>query len=69
MAKHGLTVEEKVANKIANIVNDLTIDLEMVGHYLAYHRNVTYNRIMVVAEAATEAKENMNYGYGQDPLF
>lgn len=66
--KHGMTVEEKAAKKIANIVNDLTIDLDMVGHYLAYDRNVTYNRIMVVAEAATETKERM-YGYEQDPLF
>lgn len=67
--KHGMTVEEKAANKIANIINDLTIDLDMLGHYIAYHRNVTYNRIMAVVEAAAETKENMNYGYGQDTLF
>lgn len=66
--KHGMTVEEKAAKKIAAIVNDLTIDLDMVGEYLAKDRNVTYNRIVAVVEAAEYTKEKMDYGYNNYTL-
>ena len=68
MARKTLTHEEKAVKKLETIVNDLTLDLDMVGHYLAYSRNVTYNRIKTVVEAAEYQKENI-YGYSQDTLF
>ncbi len=57
-----LTEEEKVANKIGNVVSDLRVDLELVGEYIAKSQpNVVYNRIQVIAEAAKETKEGTNY--------
>ena len=69
MPKKSLTHEEKIAKKLSDIVNDLTLDLDMVGHYLAYGRNVTYNRLKTVIEAAEEKREERTYGYSQDTLF
>lgn len=58
----GLTDEEKVANKLGNMVSDLRVDLEMVGEYIAHSQPyVVYNRLQVIAEAAKETKENTNY--------
>lgn len=57
-----LTEEEKVANKLGNMVSDLRVDLELVGEYIAYSQpHVVYNRLQVIAEAAKETKENTNY--------
>lgn len=57
-----LTDEEKVANKLGNIVADLRVDLELVGEYLAQSQpNVVYNRLQVIAESARETKEGTNY--------
>lgn len=60
--RKGMSREEKAVKKIAEIVNDLELDLDMTGQYLAYERNVTYNRIKEVVEAAEYQKENQ-YGY------
>jgi hypothetical protein len=57
-----ITDEEKVANKIGNVVADLRVDLELVGEYLAKSQpNVVYNRLQVIAESAKETKEGTNY--------
>ena len=61
------TKELKIANKIAELVNDLTLDLEQIGLYLASNNNITYNRIMVVAESARYEKEEKEHS--QDYLF
>lgn len=54
-----LTDEEKVAKKIIDSVNDLTVDLEEVGEIIgSTYRNVSINRLVVVAESAEEAKNN-----------
>jgi hypothetical protein len=65
-----LTDEEKAAKQIAKIVNDLTLDIELVGEYLAnQERNVSYNRLIVVAESAQYQKEMKDVRNNLDPLF
>jgi hypothetical protein len=59
-----ITDEEKVANKIGNIVADLRVDLELVGDYLAKSQPyVVYNRLQTIAESAKETKEGTNYAH------
>jgi hypothetical protein len=56
--KKQLTKEDKVALKMIELVNDLTIDLEKVGEIISdTARNVSYNRIQIVAESAKENRE------------
>ena len=56
--KHKLTEEEKVVKAIAKLINNLELDLEMVGKYLAIIvGRVTYNRLMVILESAEEERE------------
>ena len=51
--------EEKVAEKIANLISDLRIDLEQVGIYIGRIRpNSVYRRLQVIAESAEFEKEN-----------
>lgn len=57
--RRTLTKEQKVAQKISELVNDVTIDLEEIGKTIANaHPSITYNRVILVAEAAVEEKEN-----------
>lgn len=59
MARKTLTEEEKVAKKIVDTVNDLTIDLEEVGEIIgSTYRNVSINRLVVIAESAEHTKNN-----------
>lgn len=51
------TKELKVATKISDLVNDLTLDLDQVGIYLATNSAVTYRRVLEIAEAAQFEKE------------
>ena len=53
------TKELKVANTISTLVNDLTLDLDQVGLYLATNNNITYRRIIEIAEAARYEKEEL----------
>lgn len=70
MRRHKVTEEEKVATKLANIVNDLTIDLEQVGVYFARSsRLVSQNRLQVVAESAKAERENLDNGINQYSLW
>lgn len=59
------TKETKVAQAISDLVNDLTLDLDQVGIYLASNNFITYNRVMIIIEAAKEEradkKEAMNF--------
>jgi hypothetical protein len=60
MAKK-LTNEERAAKKILAQVNDLTLDLDAMGMYLAQNASaVLYNRILAVMESAIDTKENTN---------
>jgi hypothetical protein len=60
------TKELRVAEKMGEMVNDLTLDLEQVGVYIATDNGVTYRRIIEVAEAARferEERETNDYNY------
>jgi hypothetical protein len=57
MTRHRQSTAEKTAIKIGSLVNDLTLDLDQVGMYLGRDNNITYNRLMVILEAAKWEKE------------
>jgi hypothetical protein len=60
------TKELRVAEKMGEMVNDLTLDLDQVGVYIATDNGVTYRRIIEVAEAAKferEEREANDYNY------
>ena len=61
MRKKIITKEEKLAKIILDKLADITLDLEMVGYYIAYNvRGVLYNRFTVVSETAEEEREKQN---------
>jgi hypothetical protein len=61
MTRH--TKESKTAEKMAQLVNDLTLDLNMVGIYLAdLTSSILYNRLFEVFDSARTHKE---YRYSQ----
>lgn len=68
-----LTNEEKVAKKIANLLTDLTLDLDRVGYHLAFSNPyLWYARSLEVLEAAQYNKEVVElnrYGEYSDRLF
>jgi len=49
--------EESTAEKIAQLITDLRLDLEQVGIYVARQPNTVYRRIQIVAESAEYEKE------------
>jgi hypothetical protein len=64
------TREEKAATKIATIVNDITLDLDFVGVYLARTApTISYNRLLLIAESAEFEKENIDVRHTHEPLF
>jgi len=70
MRKHITTKEEKIAKQIENVISDLRIDLDLVGIYLARTSpTVSYNRLMMIAEAAEFEKENIDVRTTHNPLF
>lgn len=57
------TKEGRTAEKIAELVNDLTLNLDMVGIYLAdLTSSILYNRLYQVFDSARKQKE---YKYSQ----
>lgn len=60
-----LTEAEKVAKKIVDMINDLTLDLDEVGSSIAhYARKVSLNRLKVILESAEyeiEQAHNRHY--------
>lgn len=60
------TKELKVATKISDLVNDLTLDLDQVGVYLATNSAITYRRVMEIAEAAQWEKEERHHEVNDD---
>jgi hypothetical protein len=61
MRKRIITNEEKEANKLAELLSDLRLDLELVGVYFAQNVGSTlYNRLQIVYETAQEIKEEQN---------
>ncbi len=64
------TEEEKAAQKIANAISDVRLDLDDVGIYLArYFPTISYNRLILVAESAEFEKENIDVRHTHEPLF
>jgi len=56
MKKKSLTEEEKVAIRLADIVSDLRLDLDLVGMYFSQiARTVIFNRFEIVYESAKES--------------
>lgn len=56
------SVEEKIAERIEKLINDLTVDIEQLGIYLARTNNITYRRLQEIAESAKyEKEENGNH--------
>jgi hypothetical protein len=54
-----MTKNEKTAVKIAELLNDVTIDLDQVGIYLGrLAPTISYNRLMIVAESAEFEKHD-----------
>jgi hypothetical protein len=49
--------EESVAEKIAELVTDLRLDLEQVGIYVARQDNTVYRRVQIVSESAKYERE------------
>jgi dTDP-4-dehydrorhamnose reductase len=67
------TNEEKVAQKIAHLLSDLTLDLDRIGYHLAHSCSyLWYARALEVLEAAQYNKEVVElnrYGEYSDRLF
>jgi hypothetical protein len=62
MRKRQRTQEEKIVEQFSNLVSDLRIDLDQIGIYLGQQKpSTTYNRLMIIAEAAEHEKEK-DYG-------
>jgi hypothetical protein len=54
---------EAVAEKLSVLVNDLTLNLDLIGEYIARSApNVTYRRLMEIAEAARYEREEKDHG-------
>lgn len=69
MRRHQPTEEEKIAVKIAKMIDSATLDLDRVGIEIARLRPMThYNRLVIIAESAVEETENIN-GRQHDRLF
>jgi hypothetical protein len=68
MSRSGKSDNQKVAEKMTSLVNDVTIDLTTVGEHIARTApNVTYRRFIEIADAAKfEREEKQN---GTDHIF
>lgn len=65
-----ITKEQKIAKNLATMANDLDLDLERVGIEIARLRPmVTYNRLMIIAEAAAYEQEAIIARESNTPLF
>ena len=58
-----LTKEEVVANKLANAVADVTLDLDEIGKALATSPTVLANRLDIIIEATRYEKEGLSDRY------
>ena len=70
MRRKLITKEEKVAIQLSNVLADLRLDLDMVGHYLAESSpNVIYNRLITIADSAEATKQEQYNHYNNLTLF
>ncbi len=65
MAKrHKLTKEERVAQRISDLILPLDLDIEMIGIYLAeLSPRTAIKRILLMAEIAQQEKDGVNDEY------
>lgn len=64
------TKEMKIAKQLSNLLLDVTLDLDMVGKYLAIHSSsVEFNRIQAIAETAQFEKEAQYDRLNHNSLF
>jgi hypothetical protein len=68
MIRRRTSTEEQVATKIGDLIDRVSLDLDQIGMFLARDNNITYNRLMVIAEAAEFEKE-IQSGKQFDTLF
>lgn len=65
-----LTKEDKLAVKMIDQVNDLTLDLDQVGIVIAQiSPSVLFNRLEVIVESAREEKEKQYVRDNSNPLW
>lgn len=63
MTRRTKSDNQKVAEKMSLLVNDVTLDLDQVGSYIARTAsNVTYRRLLEIVEAARYEKEEKDNG-------
>lgn len=68
--RRSQTKEQKIAKMLADILNDITLDLDHVGKYLAIHSSsVQFNRIQHIAEVAQLEKEEQYDRLAHHSLF
>jgi hypothetical protein len=69
MLRQMRTKEARVAEKIGNLLNDVTLDLDEVGRcFVDNNFTMTYNRLILMTESAVAEKENAD-GRQLDTLF
>lgn len=70
MRKHALTKEQKVATKLAELLDSVSLDLDRVGIEVARLRpSTSYNRLILVAESAVFEQEKEVSTNGHNYLF
>lgn len=68
--RNRITEEEKVAKKLADIIANVSLDLDLVGVYLARaFPNVVYRRLEIIQSSAEYEKEQDVIRRTHDPLF
>jgi hypothetical protein len=68
--RHPKSEAEKVAEQLANIVKDSTLDLDQVGIYLSRIRpSYLYKRLTIIVESAEAESENEFDRISHNPLF
>lgn len=61
MLRQIRTKESRVADKIGELLNDVTIDLDEVGRcFIDNNLTITYNRLVLMTEAAVHEKERVD---------
>jgi hypothetical protein len=70
MRRTYTTEEEKVAKSIAKLINNLELDIEQVGRYLArVVGRVATRRIIIIAESAKYERETQDDRKPEHTLF
>jgi hypothetical protein len=74
MRKHTLSKEQRIAVKMAELIDGVALDLDRVGIEFARLQPKThYNRLMIIAESAVEEQDKESQvdhdRYNQHSLF